>query len=358
MQSPRSAGLDLLRIFACSLVVLFHYSTFPGGFWNFTFPPLRVPGMEFFASRGELGVDIFFIISGIVIAQSAINRNFSDFMRARFLRIYPGLFISSMVTIPILYLRPNQSWALLKYDIFSGFFSSTGLQALTHIFFSRVKNYIPATWTLCVEIQFYVVIAISILISRNLTNKKLHYFAYFFLLTAVIFQRHYIFSFYFIFGIFISLAKNYKNVLFCAPGLILCSYFLLGEINRRELHSLSLYYVEPVSNANTYSGYTNIGLILTVIVLTFLKTPKILETNQIAKLIKTLSLMTYPIYLLHETAGMVVVEILYRSGLSANSSYFITFLSVLFISWLIVHYFEPFFRDTFERARLRTLRSK
>jgi len=314
--------------------------------------------MEFFASRGELGVDIFFMISGIVIAQSAINRNFSDFLWARFLRIYPGLFICSIVTIPILLSRPNQSCSLLKYDIFSGIFSSTGLQLLSHIFFSRVENYIPATWTLCVEVIFYVVIATSILIFRKLTNKRLHYFAYFSLLAAVIFQGHYIFSFYFIFGIFISLAKNYKNLLFCAPGLIACSYFLLGEINRRELHSLSLYYLEPVSNASNYSAHTNFGLILIVIVSTFIKTPSILETKQIARFIKTLSLMTYPIYLLHETAGMVVVEILYRSGFSPNLSYFITFLSIIFISWFIVNYFEPYLKYIFENVRLRISSSK
>lgn len=357
MRNQRSLGLDLLRIFACSLVLLFHWSTFPGRYWNFTFPPLRVPGLECFASRGELGVDIFFIISGIVIAQSAINRSFSDFMRARFLRIYPGLFVSSIITIPILCSRPNQTWTLMKYNIFSGFFSSTGIQTISHIFFNRVENYIPATWTLCVEIQFYFVVAFSILIFRNLTENKLYYFAYLSLLLTVTFQGGYNFSSYFIFGIFISLVKNYKNLLFCAPGIFVSGYFMLEEINRREQHSLSLYYVEPLTK-NSHPSFFNFGLILMVVFFAFLKNPRILKTKPIARFIKTLSLMTYPIYLLHETAGMVVIEILYRSGLSPNLSYLISFLSVMFTSWVTVNYFEPFFRDLFEKVRLRISRTK
>lgn len=70
----RSIGLDIIRIFAAFWVVSFHW-TGRGGFspgLDYSLDLAFWPNwFEAFAAPGFLGVDIFFILSGTVIAASA-----------------------------------------------------------------------------------------------------------------------------------------------------------------------------------------------------------------------------------------------------------------------------------------------
>ena len=64
----RLNSIQLLRFVAASLVVLVH-----GAQW----------------SPGFVGVDIFFVISGFVIATVLPRTTFKGFVRSRFIRIFP-----------------------------------------------------------------------------------------------------------------------------------------------------------------------------------------------------------------------------------------------------------------------------
>ena len=84
----RLAGLDLLRLAAALAVLLFHFGyrgTAGQGLAQVAFPELA--GL---ARCGFLGVDLFFIISGFVIAASAQGRTAWRFAVARLARLYPG----------------------------------------------------------------------------------------------------------------------------------------------------------------------------------------------------------------------------------------------------------------------------
>ena len=78
-------GLDVLRIVAAVLVLLNHYAQFgwrdATGFasGNDAAFPLLAP----FAGTGAVGVEIFFVISGFVIAMSAVGTSSSDFVKNR-----------------------------------------------------------------------------------------------------------------------------------------------------------------------------------------------------------------------------------------------------------------------------------
>lgn len=88
--------LDLLRLVAVLAVVCYHYS-FRGaaadGYTN-----VSLPAIEGVAKYGYLGVQLFFIISGFVIAYSAEGRTAASFAIARFARIYPGFLVCMTVT--------------------------------------------------------------------------------------------------------------------------------------------------------------------------------------------------------------------------------------------------------------------
>lgn len=96
---PRMASLDLLRLLAALAVVLFHYF-FRGGITGDL--DVGYSAVAPFAIYGYLGVNLFFLISGFVIAWSAEGRSWQEFSVARFVRLYPGFLVCMTVTFVIL----------------------------------------------------------------------------------------------------------------------------------------------------------------------------------------------------------------------------------------------------------------
>lgn len=92
----RVQALDLLRLFAALLVVLYHYTFHGPGAYDFTW--LSLPEVAPVTKYFYLGVPLFFVISGFVIAYSAEGRTAWDFAIARLVRIYPGFVICMTLT--------------------------------------------------------------------------------------------------------------------------------------------------------------------------------------------------------------------------------------------------------------------
>ena len=94
----RFAELDGLRGIAAMLVVLFHYYyNFYAGGYN-AFEGVQV-GLF---SLGKVGVDIFFMISGLVIFWSLDRvRTVGEFAYARFARLFPAYWVGVIVTFSV-----------------------------------------------------------------------------------------------------------------------------------------------------------------------------------------------------------------------------------------------------------------
>jgi peptidoglycan/LPS O-acetylase OafA/YrhL len=94
--SGRVEALDLLRLAAAILIVLYHYTFHGPGAYQLTWVawPAVTPVTKYFF----LGVPLFFVISGFVIAYSAQNRTVLEFFIARFSRIYPGFVLCMSLT--------------------------------------------------------------------------------------------------------------------------------------------------------------------------------------------------------------------------------------------------------------------
>ncbi|MCX7307068.1 MAG: acyltransferase family protein, partial [Afipia sp.] len=86
----RVEALDLLRLAAVFGVMCFHFCFYGPELNGKSF--VAFPEWAGFAKYGYLGVQLFFVISGFVIAYSAVGRNASTFAIARFSRIYPAFF--------------------------------------------------------------------------------------------------------------------------------------------------------------------------------------------------------------------------------------------------------------------------
>ena len=104
--------LDPLRFGAAFGVALFHQM-----FWSWAWVSIGHPGFERtvaadvqypsaapFTWFGWVGVEIFFVISGFVIANSASKSSATEFLFGRALRLYPAVWVCSTLTFIVLLL--------------------------------------------------------------------------------------------------------------------------------------------------------------------------------------------------------------------------------------------------------------
>jgi peptidoglycan/LPS O-acetylase OafA/YrhL len=92
----RVEALDLLRLAAVLPVILFHYGFRGAAADGYT--AVSLPDLQWLLKYGYLGVEMFFVISGFVIAYSADGRSAVSFAIARIARIYPSFLICMTLT--------------------------------------------------------------------------------------------------------------------------------------------------------------------------------------------------------------------------------------------------------------------
>ena len=152
--------VDALRGIAALWVVLFH--AFRGGHLDLLASILPHWFVAVFFDWGSLGVAIFFVLSGFVIAHSLREAKidlayFGHFSLRRFARITPPYYVSILITL---------GFALLSSHVKGEAFTpgKTPLSAeklLAHLFYLQdilqLGHLNDVYWTLCIEIQFYLV---------------------------------------------------------------------------------------------------------------------------------------------------------------------------------------------------------
>lgn len=141
------AGLDVLRFLAAVMVMVFHF-----GYWfSYGGEPVVAGNTSLAAGTwwGWIGVQIFFVISGFVIALSAEHRSVQAFMRSRVLRLLPGLMVFAVLSFVV----------LVTYE---GVPLSDGLILLRKslVLFPKGPWVDGVYWSLTVEVVFYAGIAL------------------------------------------------------------------------------------------------------------------------------------------------------------------------------------------------------
>jgi peptidoglycan/LPS O-acetylase OafA/YrhL len=141
-RAARLAELDALRGVAVVMVLLYHYTT------RFAelFP--RALPLPFDFPQGEFGVELFFLISGFVITMT-LDRSkcASDFLVARFSRLYPAYWVAVLLSTFVLVEAAG------PFDVPSArqvAFNLTMVQGFFH-----VPSVDGVYWTLEVELLFY-----------------------------------------------------------------------------------------------------------------------------------------------------------------------------------------------------------
>jgi peptidoglycan/LPS O-acetylase OafA/YrhL len=146
-------GLDIIRFAAALMVVFYHFAYW---YWHdCKCVDANFPSLIPYSWWGWVGVPVFFVISGFVIALSAEGRSASDFFRGRLLRLAPALWFFATLSFLVLLITKEDS------------LPRAGLLFAKSVVLWPVGPWVDGVyWSLTVEVLFYAII-FALLASRR-----------------------------------------------------------------------------------------------------------------------------------------------------------------------------------------------
>ncbi|ARN76010.1 acyltransferase family protein [Oceanicoccus sagamiensis] len=311
----RIVALDIIRFFAAISVVLYHLVSRPES----TAYPLLSEITKF----GYLGVPLFFMISGYVIALSANNRTAIQFGISRFVRLYPALWAGIMFTVVVSTLLTEHSYSLPQILA-----NLTLLQ--DYLGFSDVDG---VYWTLQAELKFYA--CVFLLLLFGVFDRFSIWLSIWLALTVM----HTVYAQPFFMGWFISPAYSsffmagIAFFLIQTKGKNTYNYFIL--ISSLLISSYHGFYQAEgfMKDPGIEQQSISVALIGCFYLLMYL-----LCTGKInikpRKVLVTIGALTYPLYLIHNVAGKAIIDY-YSNTIPEQLMIVVVVFFMIFVSWLI-----------------------
>lgn len=326
------SDIDGLRAIAVLLVVLFH-----SGFTSF--------------SAGFVGVDIFFVISGFLITQIIYKEiidktfTFSSFYKRRVVRLLPALNLTLLAVLLFSFITlDNKTFDTLGKETF---FSALGL---VNLHYAQGANYFEATdtikplihlWSLGVEEQYYLAWPVLLLVLARFPKRLILAVTLVLLVVSLIVSEiaanglqqtkaYYLpqyRAFELLIGSFTALVLHQSN------GQLLLTHkklrnvlFYVGFL----LVTLPLFYLDKTSS---FPGINAFWVCLgTALIISFPQEKSWLTSMLSSKLLVTIGLISYPLYLFHQP----ILFLLSSLSLTYNSTitFFLTMAISMPLAWL------------------------
>lgn len=328
--------IDFFRFLSALAVVLYHYLF--RGYMADHMSNLYFYEIGPYFKYGYLGVDMFFLISGFVIALSIKSRNLKDFCISRIVRLYPSYWLSVLLTSIVIFLYGASRYTV---DLSQVLLNLTMFQNYVNI-----PSVDGAYWSLFIEMKFYVFVIGAYLFLNKIKEIDLNYVIYLWLSLTLLY----------VFGGHLSIFKSLNKFLI----LDWSSYFIAGmimyqiyqsQLNMRYLVllclSLSISIFHAVSRldtmeavySTTFSPVYVSGFIVLFYTLMLLVSCGRLQIINSPRLL-VVGLLTYPLYLLHQNIGFII----FNNWGSESNKYLILIITtsmMLFLSYVISHFYEP-----------------
>lgn len=329
----RYAEIDFLRVFAAFVVLFFHY-----GFRGFAAndkSPIEFVEIAPFAKYGYIGVFLFFVISGFVILISVENSDIRRFFVSRVKRLYPSYVFCCTTTFLVCHLWGGEKFYVSIRDYFINLTMLSG--------FVKVPYVDGVYWSLTVELKFYFLVAFVVYFGWL---KKLDILVFIWLVVSffsevfgIKFLRFFLvteWAAFFSGGVVCYLSSingwTKKNLFLFVFAICLGVFVAINQIDGFLLH-----YSEALSPV-LVAGLVVSSFLVVAASATF---PGFIFFNAD---LRAVGLLTYPLYLLHQNIGYVLMNGLYPVYHPYAILFFVTVL-VLISSIFVVFCIEaPFLR--------------
>jgi peptidoglycan/LPS O-acetylase OafA/YrhL len=370
--------LDPLRFAAALGVAIFHQM-----FWSWAWVSIGYQGSERTVAAnvifpnvapytwfGWVGVEIFFVISGFVIANSASNSSPSEFLVGRALRLYPAVWVCATVTFLVLLLFGNGSVSefIVPY-----------IHAMTLVPKGITADWLDGVyWTLAAEMAFYGLVycamltkkvtlrhlafgltiysavfnAISMLVLSSFTPSDIPYLVIlmFRVPSADFLCSH---GCFFALGIWLFISANRK--LTALEQVAVAVACLAGAA---EIYFFASYFLTSIPALAGESALVPIMVWAAAVVLIAAEARRARRSSEGtaspregAGYLRTLGLITYPLYLTHNVIGSAIIHALVDAGLDATLATWLAIGMLVLVCWFICAKIEP----TIRRALTRSL---
>jgi exopolysaccharide production protein ExoZ len=337
---PYFYAIDVIRFLAALSVVGFHL-----GYLNDIADFRPIWPVTWF---GWVGVEIFFVISGFVIANSANGKAPMHFLKGRALRLYPAAWCCATIAFIVVLAVSDGSFGQLLPS------------------YARSIALIPkgpwiddVYWTLAVEIGFYALIfgllctgAFSLLshVALALTTfsslcllilaaRHWHFLEQSKLAdlvehSNVLLSRH---GCFFALGawLWISTTRPLRTweCALVAASIIAC----IGEICLRGLD-----FLPQIANESWLLAPVTFWSTAVACIFAFSRPGNIASVSgEATRYVRTLGLMTYPLYLVHHVMGLAILRGVISVGLNKWLALASSVLCAIVISWIVCALWEP-----------------
>jgi peptidoglycan/LPS O-acetylase OafA/YrhL len=334
----RFAELDGLRGIA-SLMVFF--SHFVGFFYESEFINFMQNSPLRFFWNGDAAVNLFFVLSGFVLAKSMIGKKigYLSYITKRIFRIYPAYYFSILLSLFLMqfFISSNMfelsNWAQSFWK--SNLFLSDIIDHIILIknFNTRLIN--PVVWSLSVELKISILIPLIIMLFKKERNI---YFNYCVLLMSYILSLAIPFFFFFPqFMLGVLFALNYNKIIIIVSEInktlfLLICILIIFLFGNRFLFPRIAAYSELISTF--LCGFGSFGLLIISINVKWVK--DILASKVGVFLGKT----SYSFYLLHLPLLIIISSLFYPLSNSMLLCGVLTLIITYFISFYVYKFIE------------------
>jgi peptidoglycan/LPS O-acetylase OafA/YrhL len=372
--------LDPLRFGAAFGVALFHQM-----FWSWAWVSIGHPGFERtvaadvqypsaapFTWFGWVGVEIFFVISGIVIANSASRSSPTQFLLGRALRLYPAVWFCATATLLVLLLfgSGQASEFIMPY-----------IHAMTLVPEGVTRQSLDVVyWTLAAEMAFYVLVFCAMLTKRI----TLRHLAFGLTVWSAVFNAV---------ALLVLFCTAPVNLPAVAPAnlpyltilmfRVPCAAFLLNHgcffalgiwlfisANRpltalervavavtclsgaAEIYFFASFFLTCIPAISGQSAFVPIMVWAAAVGLIAYDANRSRRpaSREAPSYLRTLGLITFPLYLTHNVIGTEVIRALINAGLGAAAAVWVAMAMLVLVCWFICATIEPAIRGAMTNA--------
>jgi peptidoglycan/LPS O-acetylase OafA/YrhL len=367
--------LDPLRFAAAVGVAIFHQM-----FWSWAWVSVGVPGSERYVAAdvlypsaadftwfGWVGVEIFFVISGFVIANSASKASPTEFLLGRALRLYPAVWIAATASFLVLTLFGTAPVSK---------FIQPYIHAMTLVPKGVTGDWLDGVyWTLAAEMAFYGLVfcammtkkitlrhlafgltiysavfnAIAMLVLSFTTYPDMPYLVIlmFRVPAAAFLLTH---GCFFALGIwlFISANRELTKLEWLAVAVTLLS-------GAAEIYFFASFFLTTIPAIADQSAFVPIMVWAAAVGLIAWcanrnRRPAAAASQEGPAYLRTLGLITYPLYLMHNITGTAIIRVLVHAGLDATLAVWLQLGILVLVCWFICAKIEPAIRAAMMRA--------